>query len=962
MSNTGNPIPRTGERNTASNLGGGEQIFSAKVGADLEFKSLVAGTNVTLSGAATEVTISAAIDGALVYQGGYDASTNTPNLDSTPTGVSKGDTYVCTVAGTFFTIALEIGDMIIAEIDDPTIESNWTGIERNLTGAVTATAAIPDNAIVAGDGGAQGVQDGGATITAGVIAGASIDATANTVTNVGFSEFDTDVSDTMLFTAGSYIDNPDVNVTSDGATITLSVEKSGGGDLRVMFLTGLYIWDTTPAVTLTLTAGTDTDPVLNSVYFDGATKTLSASTTGFPDADKIHVAEVLCQSAASTQTYGIYGQRNWTDHLSSSTCGHLSHINQWIRGQHATYMNGVVPTLTITVNGGAADDLVYTTTAGEVRQLHHHDFDAQTGTPDVYVVNDPTTTYKRITNLNTALTDSTGGSLSGRRFSLVIWGAVNEDGGDCKLYMNLPGGSYNSNSAVIADASKYANFSIPSEFRGVGFLITELKLRHQTSSSGTWTSIQEVDLRGLFPSLSAGAGSSSASEFSDNTFRIQDDGDATKQIAFEASGITTATTRTITVPDADITLARTDAAQTFTGDQTFDADIYMGDQVYFDSLAAGIQANTTDGTDNALIGIAGGGSTAHTRGSYMILAGNEHAFDGRVILAAGESGYQTFLTNNAEVMRLTNAGNVELTGSLKTDTLSSKSGGVVGLGNQLRASNNVAYGALNGAGSATVDLIKLNTSDEIELSGADVVVSNDLAVDGNVNITGVAGADTLTLSKPSTNAPSMKFVGATEDINISVVSDDLVYYDHSTNEILRLGQDQGVTVGRLLDLSTATAGQIKFPATQNASADANTLDDYEASGNWTINIQDDSRSDGESQTTTLAKGKYTKIGDDVWIKGRIIVSSLGSLTTTQQAVLSGLPFTSSSEADTPSTVNFGYGNGLSITSVANIAGFIDPNTSVIRLWSWDSSGGSTSLPLSELTASGDLIFEGRYEV
>lgn len=43
-------------------------------------------------------------------------------------------------------------------------------------------------------------------------------------------------------------------------------------------------------------------------------------------------------------------------------------------------------------------------------------------------------------------------------------------------------------------------------------------------------------------------------EFSDSTFRIQDNGDATKEIAFEASSITTGTTRTVTVPDANGTL------------------------------------------------------------------------------------------------------------------------------------------------------------------------------------------------------------------------------------------------------------------------------------------------------------------------------------------------------------------------------------------------------------------------
>lgn len=45
-----------------------------------------------------------------------------------------------------------------------------------------------------------------------------------------------------------------------------------------------------------------------------------------------------------------------------------------------------------------------------------------------------------------------------------------------------------------------------------------------------------------------------ATDVNDSTFRIQDNGDPSKEIAFEASGITGSTVRTITMPDADITL------------------------------------------------------------------------------------------------------------------------------------------------------------------------------------------------------------------------------------------------------------------------------------------------------------------------------------------------------------------------------------------------------------------------
>jgi hypothetical protein len=45
-----------------------------------------------------------------------------------------------------------------------------------------------------------------------------------------------------------------------------------------------------------------------------------------------------------------------------------------------------------------------------------------------------------------------------------------------------------------------------------------------------------------------------SSEFGDDVFRVIDNGDNTKKIAFEASSITTATVRTVTMPDTDVDL------------------------------------------------------------------------------------------------------------------------------------------------------------------------------------------------------------------------------------------------------------------------------------------------------------------------------------------------------------------------------------------------------------------------
>ena len=81
-----------------------------------------------------------------------------------------------------------------------------------------------------------------------------------------------------------------------------------------------------------------------------------------------------------------------------------------------------------------------------------------------------------------------------------------------------------------------------------------MNLRHQAAAGGTWTSVSNIDLRGFFPNLAAGGSTSGATEFADNVFRIFDDGDPTKEIAFQASSIATGNTRTITMADRDVSL------------------------------------------------------------------------------------------------------------------------------------------------------------------------------------------------------------------------------------------------------------------------------------------------------------------------------------------------------------------------------------------------------------------------
>ena len=95
--------------------------------------------------------------------------------------------------------------------------------------------------------------------------------------------------------------------------------------------------------------------------------------------------------------------------------------------------------------------------------------------------------------------------------------------------------------------------------------------------------------------------------------------------------------------------------------------------------------------------------------------------------------------------------------------------------------------------------------------------------------------------------------------------------------------------------SIVTANGIKFPATKVPSADANTLDDYEE-GTWAPTL-------GGNTTYTKQLGRYTKIGNKVFIECTLLINAINT-----PAVLGdilGLPFTSNA-SEPQGTVSIGY--------------------------------------------------------
>jgi len=365
----------------------------------------------------------------------------------------------------------------------------------------------------------------------------------------------------------SIVEDADVDVSSNGTTITLSLQKNWGGDLTLLMNQTRQTFDCTPAATVTLTAWSDTSPQINYVYIPASTDTLTNSTSSFPSEEHVPVATVLCQSASSIQTDWAMKVHVWSDHLSwSDDQGHLSHLNRWIRSQEATWISGVAVTPT-----AWSWQLDIATSSWVVLQLHEHAYPSfdTSWWDEIYVVNDPDASYTKVASLTQS--DGVDKDANGNAFwnsnsdfyNLVLWWVVSEESADCKLMCNLPTWAYGNDNWDQAsnDDNNTAVYAIPEEFLGVWFLIARLTIRENW---WTYTVENSVDLRWQKPWLQTWGGAFWWNEFSDNVFAIYDEWDNTKILNFQCSWITTATTRTLTIPDASWTITLNDSTATLT--------------------------------------------------------------------------------------------------------------------------------------------------------------------------------------------------------------------------------------------------------------------------------------------------------------------------------------------------------------------------------------------------------------
>lgn len=166
---------------------------------------------------------------------------------------------------------------------------------------------------------------------------------------------------------------------------------------------------------------------------------------------------------------------------------------------------------------------------------------------------------------------------------------------------------------------------------------------------------------------------------------------------------------------------------------------------------------------------------------------------------------------------------------------------------------------------------------------------------------------------------------------------------------------EALTVTRSSGLVTLPRGQLAFPTGQNASADPNTLDDYEE-GSWTPGITFGGAAVGVTYGS-FNLGRYTKVGRLCVATGTLQLTNKGS--SAGVAILTGLPF-AAPNANLWASCAVGY--AASMTSVVgSVLGLQILNDTKINLFH-SNNGNAAQLSNTNFTNGTQIHVTLAYDV
>jgi hypothetical protein len=293
--------------------------------------------------------------------------------------------------------------------------------------------------------------------------------------------------------------------------------------------------------------------------------------------------------------------------------------------------------------------------------------------------------------------------------------------------------------------------------------------------------------------------------------------------------------------------------------------------------------------------------------------------------------------------------------------------------NNLLSSSPTASGALTVTG--------LVTAGSATITGDLTVDTSTLKVDSTNNRVGIGTASPATdlhVFKSSAtdnaliqlqNGTASSYIGTRGTTYGAVDAGDTYVFNSSGNDIVLMADNAAGTIkfaagGNAESMRLNTAGNLAFVSFKGidfsavtggtGTATGNVLNDYEE-GTWTIGLTFGGASVG--LTTALNTGRYTKIGRQVTVCGRLELSNKGS--STGAAVITGLPFTVASGNDSQQAASFRF-NGVSYTG--SFQGYGGVSSTSINLEQISEAGSPTEITNSNFNNGTSIQISLTYTV